>query len=94
MLDGHNDMAILIRFVYQNNLYNESFIEKFEKGGMFGQVDLPRLKIGMAGGAFWSAFTPCPSNGTDFSDSNYVECELYCFSTQHYHLLYWSQERY
>ena len=91
MLDGHNDMAILIRFIYQNNLYNESFIEKFENGGMFGQVDLPRLKIGMAGGAFWSAFTPCPSNGTDFSDSNYVECELYCFSTQHYHLLYWSQ---
>lgn len=78
MLDGHNDLAILIRFIYQNDLYNESFIEKFENGGMFGQVDLPRLKNGKAGGAFWSAFTPCPSNGTDFSDSNYAECELYC----------------
>ena len=79
MLDGHNDLAILIRFIYQNDLYNESFIEKFEDGGMFGQVDLPRLRNGMNGGAFWSAFTPCPSNGTDFSDSNYVDCKLYYF---------------
>ena len=80
MLDGHNDLAILIRFVYQNNLYNDSFIEKFEKGGMFGQVDIPRLKVGKSGGAFWSAFTPCPANGTDFSNKNYVDCKLY-FST-------------
>ncbi len=78
MLDGHNDLAILIRFAYQNNLYNESFIEEFENGGMLGHVDIPRLKSGKAGGAFWSAFTPCPANGTDFSDSNYAECEL-CF---------------
>ena len=84
MLDGHNDLAILIRFVYQNNLYNESFIETFENGGMFGQVDLPRLKDGKAGGAFWSAFTPCPPNSTDFSDSNYAECKLYCSIYSHF----------
>ena len=75
--DGHNDLAILIRFVYQNDLYNESFRDKFENGGMPAQVDLPRLKNGKVGGAFWSAFVLCPSNGTDFSDANYVEGKLH-----------------
>jgi membrane dipeptidase len=42
-------------------------------------VDLPRLKEGMNGGAFWSAFVPCPSNGSDFSDKNYADGE--CFSS-------------
>ena len=74
-IDGHNDLAILIRFVYQNDLYNESFRKKFEKGGMPAHVDLPRLKDGKVGGAFWSAFVMCPSNGTDFSDANYVDGE-------------------
>ena len=39
---------------------------------MAAHVDLPRLKDGKVGGAFWSAFTPCPKNGSDFSDENYV----------------------
>ena len=43
---------------------------------MYAQVDLPRLKDGKQGGAFWSAFTLCPKNGTDFSDANYVEGKL------------------
>lgn len=36
-------------------------------------VDLPRLRQGMNGGAFWSAYVPCPKNGTDFSDENYLD---------------------
>ncbi|ROT43136.1 hypothetical protein SODALDRAFT_327306 [Sodiomyces alkalinus F11] len=40
---------------------------------MDGHVDLPRLREGQSGGAFWSVFTPCPSNGSDFSDKNYAE---------------------
>lgn len=40
---------------------------------MPAQVDLPRLKDGKVGGAFWSAFALCPKNGTDFSDGNYAE---------------------
>lgn len=40
---------------------------------MPAQVDLPRLKDGRVGGAFWSAFVLCPKNGTDFSDANYAE---------------------
>lgn len=40
---------------------------------MPAQVDLPRLKDGKVGGAFWSAFVLCPKNGTDFTDGNYAE---------------------
>lgn len=39
---------------------------------MIGHVDIPRLKAGKAGGAFWSAFVECPANGSDFSDANYA----------------------
>jgi hypothetical protein len=49
---------------------------------MYAQVDLPRLKEGKNGGAFWSAFVPCPTNGTDFSDENYAECEIFLISSR------------
>ena len=74
-LDGHNDLAILIRALFQNYIYGSDFTDKFENGGLYGQVDHPRLKKGKVGGSFWSAFTPCPANGSDFSDANYVECK-------------------
>lgn len=72
LIDGHNDLMILIRFLYKNQIYGENFTEKFEKGGMLGHVDLPRLDQGKVGGAFWSAFMPCPSNASDFSDEAYA----------------------
>ena len=72
-LDGHNDLAILIRYLYRNKIYDKNFTLKFEDGGMYAQVDLPRLQRGKVGGAFWSAFTPCPQNSTDISDDNYDE---------------------
>ena len=53
--DGHNDLAILIRFGFQNNIYDKNFTDSWENGGMPAQVDLPRLKTGRAGGTFWSA---------------------------------------
>ncbi|CAD6574605.1 MAG: hypothetical protein ASARMPRED_006825 [Alectoria sarmentosa] len=71
--DGHNDLAILIRYAFQNNIYDKNFTDKWENGGMPAQVDLPRLRDGRVGGAFWSAFVLCPKNGTDFSDGNYAE---------------------
>ncbi|KAK0739536.1 renal dipeptidase family [Apiosordaria backusii] len=71
LIDGHNDLAILLRAYYNNHIYNDNFTKPFTKGGLRGHVDIPRLRAGMNGGAFWSVFWPCPSNGTDFSDSNY-----------------------
>ncbi|KAK0728195.1 membrane dipeptidase [Lasiosphaeria miniovina] len=72
LIDGHNDLAILIRFGYNNHIYDEKFAGPFEQGGFPSHVDLPRLRAGMNGGAFWSVFWPCPENGTDFSDENYA----------------------
>lgn len=74
LIDGHDDLAILLRFVYKNEIHNPEFRRKFENGGMEMHVDLPRLKKGKVGGAFWSAFVPCPANASyDFSDSVYGE---------------------
>lgn len=73
LIDGHNDLAFVTRILYRNRIYNAEFTQVFEKGGMRLHVDLPRLKAGKVGGAFWSAFVGCPKNGTDFSDPNYAE---------------------
>lgn len=70
--DGHNDFAIFIRYMYNNHIYQENFTEPFENGGLPMHVDLPRLREGLNGGAFWSVYTPCPANGTDWSDENYA----------------------
>ncbi|KAI1284551.1 dipeptidase [Xylaria sp. FL0933] len=72
LIDGHNDLAILIRAAYNNHIYQENFTEPFTKGGMISHTDLPRLKKGLNGGAFWSVYTPCPENGSDYSDENYA----------------------
>ncbi|KAI0129294.1 putative dipeptidase [Hypoxylon sp. NC0597] len=72
LIDGHNDFAILIRFLYNNHIYHDNFTKPFLEGGLPMHVDLPRLREGQNGGAFWSVFTPCPENGTDFSDENYA----------------------
>jgi membrane dipeptidase len=72
MIDGHNDLMILIRFVNKNQIHTADFKKSFEKGGHPGHVDIPRMKAGQLGGAFWSAFMPCPANGSDFSDANYA----------------------
>jgi membrane dipeptidase len=73
--DGHNDLAILIRVLYNNHIYDDNFTEPFVKGGMPSHVDLPRLRAGQNGGAFWSVFTPCPADGQDYSDENYAASE-------------------
>ncbi|KAL8701202.1 MAG: hypothetical protein Q9224_000612 [Gallowayella concinna] len=72
LIDGHNDLAFLIRYIYHNQIYDPDFTTPFEKGGFEMHVDLPRLRAGKVGGTFWSAFVLCPSNGTDFSEENYA----------------------
>ncbi|OQO07525.1 hypothetical protein B0A48_07222 [Cryoendolithus antarcticus] len=72
LIDGHNDLLILIRALYKNEVYESNFTQAFENGGLAGQVDVPRLKAGIQGGAFWSAFVPCPADGFDFTDANYA----------------------
>ncbi|KAI2643326.1 dipeptidase [Xylaria nigripes] len=73
LIDGHNDLPILIWLQYNNHIYSENFTEPFVKGGMPLHTDLLRLREGQNGGAFWSVFTPCPANGSDYSDENYAD---------------------
>lgn len=74
LVDGHNDLAMLLRFAYKSKLHTRTFRERFENGEMEMNVDLPRLREGKVGGAFWSAFVPCPKNASyDFRDSIYAE---------------------
>jgi membrane dipeptidase len=72
LIDGHNDLLILIRGYYQNRINDQNFTTSLEKGGLLGQFDLPRADRGRLGGAFWSAFVPCPEDGLDFSDEAYA----------------------
>ncbi|SPO00688.1 related to membrane dipeptidase [Cephalotrichum gorgonifer] len=71
--DGHNDLPIAIRALFKNHIYDANFGEPFEEGGLAGHVDIPRLREGMNGGFFWSAYVGCPEKGDDFSDENYAE---------------------
>ncbi|KAK4499880.1 hypothetical protein PRZ48_008066 [Zasmidium cellare] len=72
LIDGHNDLLILIRALYGNKIYGENFTEPFEQGNMTGHFDLRRAEKGQLGGTFWSAWVPCPADGFDFSDENYA----------------------
>lgn len=71
---------IFITGKFQNHIYNrdgKDFADKFENGGLAQHVDIPRLEQGMQGGAFWSAFWPCPlGGGTNFSDVRYHDSKL------------------
>ncbi|KAE9974198.1 hypothetical protein BLS_005170 [Venturia inaequalis] len=72
LIDGHNDLLIMLRERYRNSIYNSDFAEKFEKGGLAGHVDIPRMEKGHYGGAFWSAFLPCQQNLSDYSNASYA----------------------
>lgn len=71
LVDGHNDLLIRVLGTYGNHFYLSNFSEPFENGGFPGEVDLPRIARGQYGGAFWSAFLPCPADISDFSTPNY-----------------------
>jgi membrane dipeptidase len=72
LIDGHNDLLILLRYLYGNQIYSSNFTQPFEEGGLRGQFDLARAEAGQLGGSFWSAWVPCPADGLDFSDENYA----------------------
>lgn len=72
LIDGHDDLPIWIRAFFGNHINEKNFTTGWEDGTLPGHVDLARLRAGMNGGAFWSLFWPCPANGSDFSDENYL----------------------
>ncbi|KAI5300581.1 hypothetical protein KEM55_006409, partial [Ascosphaera atra] len=57
LIDGHNDLPLLIRILTKNRIYNGTlpFLE-----GLPGQTDQKRLREGQVGGQFWSVYVDCP----------------------------------
>ncbi|KAL4913030.1 hypothetical protein BDW62DRAFT_220919 [Aspergillus aurantiobrunneus] len=55
LIDGHNDFPFMIRGLYSNQLSNDS-LQNFP----IGQTDITRLRRGLVGGQFWSAYVPRP----------------------------------
>ncbi|CUS12594.1 unnamed protein product [Tuber aestivum] len=72
LIDGHNDLPFAIRVLFENRIYGSNFT--FDTSLPY-QVDLPRLKKGRVGGAFWSVFVPCP-------DTKEIDDKVYYPSVQ------------
>ncbi|KAK3871896.1 hypothetical protein Pcinc_022984 [Petrolisthes cinctipes] len=66
LVDGHNDLAMNIRKLHQNQLTDFHFelnLTQIDPWADYTQchTDLPRLRQGMVGAQFWSAYVPCES---------------------------------
>jgi len=49
-VDGHEDFLISLSVRYNDHLYSTNFTKLFVKGGLQGQLDVPRIKEGHYGG--------------------------------------------
>ncbi|TAQ89504.1 hypothetical protein B7494_g2154 [Chlorociboria aeruginascens] len=73
LIDGHNDLAIFIRYSYNNHIYGANFTTPFQNGDLGQHADLARLKEGRVGGTFWCAFAFCWADETGPSDQYYAQ---------------------
>ncbi|KAL4783358.1 hypothetical protein BJX76DRAFT_348667 [Aspergillus varians] len=69
LIDGHNDFPFMIRGLYLNKLDNGNLHNL-----PIGQTDIARLRRGMVGGQFWSAYVPNPKQSEPPSDELELEC--------------------
>ncbi|KAL5356678.1 hypothetical protein BJX96DRAFT_187401 [Aspergillus floccosus] len=69
LIDGHNDFPFIIRGLCQNDLGSANLNHL-----PIGQTDITRLRQGMVGGQFWSAYVPNPVQPDKESDGPYLEC--------------------
>uniref|UniRef100_A0A8C2M1Y3 Dipeptidase 3 n=1 Tax=Cricetulus griseus TaxID=10029 RepID=A0A8C2M1Y3_CRIGR len=60
LVDGHNDLPLLLREQFQNKLQDVN-LRNFTRG----QTSLDRLREGLVGGQFWSAYIPCQTQDRD-----------------------------
>ncbi|XP_073968658.1 dipeptidase 1-like isoform X2 [Rhodnius prolixus] len=70
LIDGHNDLPWNIRKFVHNQLGKFNFsddlrmVEPWSKSN-WSHTDLPRLRAGLVGAQFWSAYVPCGSQHLD-----------------------------
>jgi len=61
LVDGHNDLPIMIRF----NRQAPRDVEAYDlREHAAGQTDIPRLRAGRVGAQFWSVFIPADGKGS------------------------------
>lgn len=69
LIDGHNDLPWNLRKFVHNKLsnLNLSAIEQLEpwSKSRWSQTDIPRLREGLLGAQFWSAYVPCKAQHLD-----------------------------
>lgn len=65
LIDGHNDLPYLIRSELKHQIYNERFTFNT---GLLSNTDRKKLRDGMVGGQFWSAYIHCPKDSETKKD--------------------------
>lgn len=65
LVDTHIDLPELARWMFQNKINGDAF--SLDRAGFPGHVDIPRMREGRMGGAFWSVYTNCPADYNDTS---------------------------
>ncbi|XP_025867322.1 dipeptidase 3 isoform X1 [Vulpes vulpes] len=60
LVDGHNHLPQLLRQLFQNRLQDVN-LRNFSRG----QTSLDKLKDGLVGAQFWSAYAPCQTQDQD-----------------------------
>ncbi|XP_006156950.1 dipeptidase 3 [Tupaia chinensis] len=60
LVDGHNDLPLILRQLFQNKLQNVNL-----RNFSHGQTSLDRLRDGLVGAQFWSASVPCETQDRD-----------------------------
>ncbi|GFG30659.1 hypothetical protein Cfor_01430, partial [Coptotermes formosanus] len=70
LIDGHNDLPWNVRKFVHNQILSFNFTADLEKvdpwaRSNWSHTDLPRLRRGMVGAQFWSAYVPCDAQYLD-----------------------------
>ncbi|XP_012597773.2 dipeptidase 3 [Microcebus murinus] len=60
LVDGHNDLPLILRQLFQNRLQDVNL-----RNFSHGQTSLDRLRDGLVGAQFWSAYVPCQAQDRD-----------------------------
>lgn len=100
LIDGHNDLPWNLRKFVHNKLSNVnlSAIAKQEpwSKSRWSQTDIPRLKRGLLGAQFWSAYVPCKAQHLDAVQITLEQIDvvkrLVDINSQHFALVHSSGE--
>ncbi|XP_052247141.1 dipeptidase 1-like isoform X1 [Dreissena polymorpha] len=67
LIDGHNDLAALYGIFANDSVYSVDLNSdmSFVWNHSYSRVDIPKLRMGLLGGQFWSCWVPCDAQYRD-----------------------------